>query len=85
MTAVVAGEEQIREGSFQDRREYVPVAFGKNILLFTILKRPLPNLLFTSRAVVLTCEVVRFDDGEPDCGIEVCDSPNARRSADPLA
>jgi hypothetical protein len=30
------------EGSFQDRRESVPGGCGKNILFFTLLKRPLP-------------------------------------------
>jgi hypothetical protein len=33
------------EGYFQDRREYIPVGFGRNILLLTILKIPFRSRL----------------------------------------
>jgi hypothetical protein len=31
-----------RKGYFQDRHEYVPVGFGRDVLSLTILKIPLP-------------------------------------------
>jgi hypothetical protein len=38
-----------RQGCFQDRREYIPVGFDRNILLLTILKTPLPSHVSSMR------------------------------------